>query len=59
MGVEVFGAIALNAMVVVAAIALSFWIGRAGGPVVLSVFVVSNVLLPAAVLVGAFWGFPG
>jgi hypothetical protein len=54
MGVEVFGAVALNASLVVIAIALSVWFGRTAGPAVLCVFLL-GLLFPAATLGGAIW----
>lgn len=53
MGVEVFGAIALNAVVLIIGIPLSAWIYRTGGPGVLGVFVVLAILLPALAIAGA------
>ena len=53
MAVLFFGAIALNAVFLIAGIAVSLWIQRTAGPVVFAAFLVVTVLFPGAVLVGA------
>jgi len=55
MGDLIFGAIAINALILVAAIALSVLVARRATPIIFASYLVVAVLLPAATLMGALW----